>query len=138
MPKIHQFYEKLIFNVESLATLGKLDTIQGAAFFVIVRKLELLKRELVTHVPGDWRDWTFPKLLEALRKWTETNAVMKVDKRATTKRGSTWQKVVLSRRTTAMSTSIRTVQTSAFIATAVNTALPTVTKCLRQQNVRRS
>ena len=30
--KIHHFYEKLLFNVESLATLGKLETIQGAAF----------------------------------------------------------------------------------------------------------
>ena len=84
--KIHKFYESLLFNVESLMTLGKLDTIQGAAFFVIVRKLELLKSELVTNVEGDWRDWTFTKLLETLRKWTETNAVVKVDKRGKEKR----------------------------------------------------
>ena len=89
--KIHHFYEKLLFNIESLATLGKLKTIQGAAFFVIVKKLELLKSELVTHVAGDWRDWTFTQLIGALRKWTETNTIAKVDKRAATKCSSSSQ-----------------------------------------------
>lgn len=58
MVKIHQFYKKLLFNIDSLATLGKLDTIQGAALLVIIRKPELLKSELMTHVTGDWSDWT--------------------------------------------------------------------------------
>lgn len=37
---------------------------------------------------GDWRDWTFTNLLEALRKWTETNAIVKVDKRTKERRVS--------------------------------------------------
>ena len=40
--RIHQFYEKLLVNIESLETLGKLDTVQGATYYVIVKKLELL------------------------------------------------------------------------------------------------
>jgi hypothetical protein len=31
--KIHKFYEQLLFNVESLRTLGKFETIEGASFF---------------------------------------------------------------------------------------------------------
>ena len=84
--KIHKFYEKLLFNVESLKTLGKLETIEGATFYVIVKKLEVLKAELATHVSGDWRNWSFSELLEALRKWTETNAVVKTEKRNPFKR----------------------------------------------------
>jgi uncharacterized protein YtpQ (UPF0354 family) len=48
-PKIHRFYEQLLFNVESLETLGKLDTIEGATYYV-VKKLEVIKAELVAHV----------------------------------------------------------------------------------------
>ena len=40
--RIHQFYEKLLFNIESLETLGKLDTVQGVAYYILVKKLELL------------------------------------------------------------------------------------------------
>ncbi|CAB3988632.1 Hypothetical predicted protein [Paramuricea clavata] len=66
--KIHKFYEQLLFNVESLRTLGKLEMIEGASFYIIIKKLEVLKAELVAHVSGDWRDWSFSELLEALRK----------------------------------------------------------------------
>ena len=45
VPKIHRFYEQLLFNVESLETLGKLDTIEGATYYV-VKKLEVIKAEL--------------------------------------------------------------------------------------------
>ena len=38
--KIHNFYEKLLFTVESLRILGKLETIEGAALHVITKKLE--------------------------------------------------------------------------------------------------
>ncbi len=81
VPKIHRFYEQLLFNIESLETLGKLDSIEGATYYVL-RKLELIKAELVTHVKTDWRDWAFKDLLESLKKWTETNVVnSKVTKR---------------------------------------------------------
>ena len=75
LAKIHHFYEKLLFNVESLQTLGKLESVQGVAYYVIVKKLEPLRSELATHVTGDWRSWTFANLLEALRKWTTTNPI---------------------------------------------------------------
>ena len=35
------------------------------------------KGPLVTHVGGDWRSWSFKELLEALRKWTATDAIVK-------------------------------------------------------------
>ena len=38
-----------------------------------MKKLEAVKTKLVSHVQSDWRSWTFKELLEALRKWTETN-----------------------------------------------------------------
>ena len=73
MAKVQQFYEKLLFTIESLETLGKLESVQGVAYYVLVKKLELLRSELVLHVPSDWRSWSFKELLEALRKWTDTN-----------------------------------------------------------------
>ncbi|CAB4010863.1 Pol poly [Paramuricea clavata] len=78
--KIHRFYKQLLFNIESLETLGKLDSIEGTTYYVL-RKLEIIKAELVTRVKTDWRDWTFKDLLESLKKWTETNLVPKVHKR---------------------------------------------------------
>lgn len=43
------------------------------AYYVLVKKLEFLRSELVSHVPSDWRAWPFKDLLEALPKWTDTN-----------------------------------------------------------------
>ena len=63
VPKIHRFYEQLLFNVKSLETLGKLNIIQGATFYVI-KKLEVVKAELVSHILKDWREWIFKELLE--------------------------------------------------------------------------
>ena len=76
VPKIHRFYEQLLFNVESLETPGKLNTVEGATYYV-VKKLEVIKAELVAHVETNWRDWTFRDLVNALRKWTEINIVVK-------------------------------------------------------------
>jgi hypothetical protein len=80
VPRLHKFYEQLLFNVESLETLGKLDTIQGATYYV-VKKLEVIKAELVSHVETNWRDWSFRDLVDALRKWTEINVIVKAQKR---------------------------------------------------------
>jgi len=71
--KAHQFHEKLLFTNESLETLGKLEPVQGMAYYVLVRKLEFPRGELVSHMPGDWRSWSFKELLKALRKWTDSN-----------------------------------------------------------------
>ena len=37
--RAHQFYEKLLFTIESLETLGKLEAVQGVAYYVLVKKL---------------------------------------------------------------------------------------------------
>lgn len=71
--KVHQFYEELLFTIESLETLGNLESVQAMAYYVLVKKLEFLRSELVSHVPSDWRSWSFKELLEALHKWTDTN-----------------------------------------------------------------
>ena len=55
--KIHEFYEKLVNSVQSLETLGKLKEVNGYA-----------------------RNWEFPQLIEALRKWMERNSA-KVDEK---------------------------------------------------------
>ena len=107
--KIHQFYKKLLFNVDSLATLGKLNTIQGAALLVIIRKLELLKSELMTHVTGDWSDWTDRG----------------TDKCATAKRSFTLPQG-------------RAFQSHDRNANKYSHGVFIVTKCLHQQNIKRS
>ena len=43
--KIHDFYERLLFNVESLLTLKKLNKLDAAARFTF-DKLEVIKNEL--------------------------------------------------------------------------------------------
>ncbi|KAL9961157.1 hypothetical protein ACROYT_G030050 [Oculina patagonica] len=35
--KVHQFYEKVLFTIESLETLGKLESVQGVAYYVLVK-----------------------------------------------------------------------------------------------------
>ena len=74
--KLYRFYEQLLFNVKSLETLEKLDTTQSATYYA-VKKLEIIKSELVVHVKNSWRDWEFRDLVEAFRKWTEINIVVK-------------------------------------------------------------
>ena len=56
-------------------------------------KLEGIRGNLVW-TDDDWREWDFPQLVEALRKWTERNP-LKQDDRATEKPapvGSQWHK----------------------------------------------
>ena len=69
--KIHDFYEKLLFNVESSLTLKKLNELDAAARFTF-DKLEVIKNELAL-IDGNWRDWTFKEFLETLKKWTINN-----------------------------------------------------------------
>ena len=94
--KVHQFYEKLLFTIESLETLGKLSSVQGVAYYVIVKKLEFLRSELVTHLGGDWRSWSFKELLEALRKWTATNAIVKGSDKGNPVKGNIAKRPALS------------------------------------------
>ena len=71
--KIHEFYETLMYNVQSLETLGKLSEVNGYVRATI-DKLEGIRGDLV-RMDDDWQEWKFPHLVEALRKWTERNPV---------------------------------------------------------------
>ena len=71
--KIHEFYEKLLFNVQSLETLGKLTEINGYVR-TSIDKLQGIRGDLV-RTDDNWREWGFPKFVEALRKWTERNPI---------------------------------------------------------------
>ena len=71
--KIHQFYDKLLFNVQALETLGRLQDVNGYVRMSL-DKLEAIRGDLV-RTDDDWQDWDFPKFVTALRKWTERNPV---------------------------------------------------------------
>ena len=71
--KIHEFYEKLVFNVQSLETLGKLKEINGYVRMSI-DKLEGIRSDLV-RTDDNWKEWDFPLFVEALRKWTDRNPI---------------------------------------------------------------
>ena len=71
--KIHEFYEKVLFTVQSLETLGKLTEMNGYVKMSI-DKLQGIRGDLV-RTDDNWREWGFPKFVEALRKWTERNPI---------------------------------------------------------------
>ena len=71
--KIHDFYNKLLFNVQSLETMGKRKEVNGYVR-ICLDKLERIRRDLV-RTDDDWRQWDFIIFVEALRKWTERNPV---------------------------------------------------------------
>ena len=59
--------------MQSLETLGKLTEISGYVR-ISVDKLQGIRGDLV-RTDDNWREWGFPKFVEALRKWTERNAI---------------------------------------------------------------
>ena len=67
--KIHDFYDTLLYNVQSIETLGKasecLSLVPG-----VLNKLPGIKTEFVQG-HQDWQSWDFTKLLNALRAWKE-------------------------------------------------------------------
>ena len=71
--RIHEFYEKLVFYVQSLESLGKLREVNGYVRMSI-DKLEGIRGDLV-RTDDTWQDWDFPKFVDALRKWTERNPI---------------------------------------------------------------
>ena len=71
--KIHPFYDKLLFNVQALETLGRLQDVNGYVRMSL-DKLEAIRGDLV-RTGDDWQDWDFPKFVTALRKWTKRNPV---------------------------------------------------------------
>ena len=71
--RIHNFNETLMYNVQSLETMGKLSEVNGYVRATI-DKLEGIRGDLV-RMDDDWQEWKFPNLVEALRKWTERNPI---------------------------------------------------------------
>ena len=86
LPKIHKFYEKLLFNVQSLETLGKLKEISGYAR-MFINKLQGIRGNLVRS-DDNWREWDFPNYVGAPNKWTERYPV----KCERTKKPPDWKK----------------------------------------------
>ena len=75
--KVHEFYKTLLFNVQSLETLGKLQDVKGNVRSVI-DKLKGIKSDLVRGQSG-WQDWDFPQLVKALKMWKDINPIESSD-----------------------------------------------------------
>ena len=71
--KIHEFYDSLLFNVESFQTLEKLNEIDAAVRFTL-DKLSIIKPELVL-LDENWSEWNFKNFVEVLGKCTVNNPV---------------------------------------------------------------
>ena len=71
--KIHQFYERLSYDVQSLETMGKLSQVNGNVALTI-DKLSGIRGDLVRN-DENWQTWDFLKLCDALKLWTRRNPV---------------------------------------------------------------
>ena len=71
--KIHEFSDELMYCVQSLETMKKLEQVNGAVSMPI-DKLPGIRGDLVRTDPS-WEKWDFVKLAEALRQWTKRNPV---------------------------------------------------------------
>ena len=70
---IHDFYERLLTNVNALDILGKLNEINGYVRLTL-DKLSRIRADLV-RTYDNWKNWKIYELLEALTKWTERNPI---------------------------------------------------------------
>lgn len=61
--EVNQFYKTLLYNVQSLETLGKIERVNGMARSVL-DKLEAIKGDLVRG-HEDWQEWDLPRLVIA-------------------------------------------------------------------------
>ena len=71
--KIHQFYEQLRYNAQSLETMGKLGDVRGNVALTI-DKLAGIRGDLVRN-DDDWQNWDFVKLCDALGSWIRRNPI---------------------------------------------------------------
>ena len=71
--KIHEFYEKLMYCVQALQTMNKLQQVEGNVAMTL-DKLLAIGGDLV-RTDSEWESWGFDKLEEALRQWTRRNAI---------------------------------------------------------------
>ena len=67
-------HKKLVYNVQSLETLGKLKDVTGNARSVL-DELKGVKADLVRG-EIDWQDWDSPRLIKALKSWKEINPIV--------------------------------------------------------------
>ena len=74
---MHKFYKTLLFNVQSLETLGKLQDVKGNVRYII-DKLKRIKSDLVRGQSG-WQDWDFPQLVNAVKLWKNINPIESSD-----------------------------------------------------------
>ena len=65
--EVVMFYKKLLYNVQSLETLGKLREVSGNVRAVL-DKLRGIKADLVLEQDG-WQEWDFSQLLQAIELW---------------------------------------------------------------------
>ena len=81
-PKEVEFYKKLLYNVQSLETLGKLREVSGNVRAVLV-KLKRIKADLVRGQDG-WQEWDFSQLLRAIKCGKEINLITEDSKNTST------------------------------------------------------
>ena len=65
--KINEFYKKLVTNIQTLESMGKDKDIRGYVRLTL-DKLQGIRADLV-RMDNNWKEWRFPQLVEALRKW---------------------------------------------------------------------
>ena len=71
--RIHDFYEKLSYCVQSLETMKQLDAVNGTVAMTL-DKLPNIRGDLTRSDP-DWDKWNYLQLTEALQQWTRRNPV---------------------------------------------------------------
>ena len=73
--KIHQFYETLLFNVESLQTLESLDKLDAAVRFTFDKLVVIKNEPAMTN--EKWDEWTFVEFVKALERWPKTTLTVR-------------------------------------------------------------
>ena len=69
--EVNNFYKVLLFNVQSLETLGKIERVNGMTRSVL-DKLSGIKSDLVKG-QGNWQEWDLAHLIAALKQWRDIN-----------------------------------------------------------------
>ena len=72
--EVEEFYKRVLYNVQSLETLGKLLDVAGNVRTVL-EKLKGIKSDLVRGHER-WQEWDFRQLLQAIKRWKDINPVV--------------------------------------------------------------
>ena len=71
--EVEEFYKRLVYNMQSLETLGKLRDLEGNVRAVL-DKLKGIKSDLVRG-HEHWQEWDVRQLLLAIKRWKDVNPV---------------------------------------------------------------